>query len=97
MSRNIVSVAPLLLAWAAVAQPVALPAPASQPARTDSLAHRSAFADYRPWQEPEPVAWRAANASAAALGGHLGHLRGSVERIQAKPATPPPAKPGVAS
>jgi len=98
MSRSIVSVAALLIACAAAAQPVASPAPALAPqaARTEPASYRSAFTDYRSWQEPEPVSWRAANESAAALGGHLGHVRGSVERIQAKPATPPPGEPGVA-
>lgn len=100
MSRNILGVAALLVACAAAAQPVASPAPAPAPqaVRTEPLSYRSAFTEYRSWHEPETVPWRTANESAAALGGHLGHVRGSVERIQTDPATSPapPAKPGVA-
>ena len=98
MFRTIVIVVALSSAWTATAQTVASPASALPAAKAEPLTYRSAFADYRPWQEAEPLAWRAANESAAALGGHLGHVRGSVERIQAMPAAtaPQPAKPGAA-
>jgi len=52
--------------------------------------YRSAFADYRGWREPEPANWRAANETAAALGGHMGHVRGRAPDTQ---KAPPPAKP----
>lgn len=96
MFRSIVIVLALASAWAATAQTVAAPASAPPAAKAEPWTYRSAFADYRPWQEVEPLAWRAANESAAALGGHLGHVRGSVERIQAMPAAsaPQPGKPG---
>ena len=98
MFRNFVLVVALSSAWTATAQTVVPPAPASPTVNAQPLPYRSAFADYRPWQEVEPSAWRAANESAAALGGHLGHVRGSVERTQAMPAgtAPPPVKPGSA-
>jgi hypothetical protein len=98
MIRTIVIVVALSSAWTATAQTVPTPASAPPAAKAEPLTYRSAFADYRPWQEPEPLAWRAANASAAALGGHLGHVRGSVERMQAMPVAPAPqaAKPGAA-
>lgn len=98
MFRSIIVVVALSSAWTAAAQSVASPALASPTVKAQPLPYRSAFTDYRPWQDVEPLAWRAANESAAALGGHLGHVRGSIERIQAMPgATPPqPAKPGAA-
>jgi len=96
MFRTIVTVFALSSAWTATAQTVTSPASAPPTAKAEPLQYRSAFADYRPWQEVEPLAWRAANESAAALGGHLGHVRGSVERTQAMPAgtAPPPVKQG---
>lgn len=81
--------------WCWGAALVALPAAAqpSPPAAAANVApvrYVSAFSDYRPWQQPERVSWRAANDDAGALGGHMGHVRGNVERMQ---AAPPPAKP----
>jgi hypothetical protein len=86
-----------LVALPAMAQPSA---PMSTPsgASVAPAPYVSAFRDYRPWQEPERASWRAANDDAGALGGHMGHVRGNVERMQgaSPPAAPPPAKPGPA-
>lgn len=61
-------------------------------------AYRSVFDGYRPWRDTEPLSWRKANDDAAALGGHMGHVRGMVERAPAAPTTavPPASKPGTA-
>jgi hypothetical protein len=60
--------------------------PSDSKASAPTLRYRSAFADYRPWQDTKPGDWRAANdkvRDAAAKGsGHAGH---------ATPATPPAA------
>ena len=45
----------------------ATPAPAA-------AGYRSAFADYRPYREPQPGSWRESNESARVLGGHRGQI-----------------------
>lgn len=75
-----------------LAPPATLPAAGSAaPARPSAPNYQSAFADYRTWQEPAPMDWRAANREAGALGGHMGQIRGWA------PATAPekeaPAQP----
>lgn len=50
--------------------------------------YRSAFADYRGWQEESIKSWREANEGMHRLSAHLGHQNGSVA-----PATPPTKPP----
>lgn len=64
-----------LVALPAIAQ-TAASAPPAGPVAPAAAAPSSALRDYRPWREPEPLSWRAANDTAAALGGHVGQLRG---------------------
>jgi len=57
----------------------AMPAP---PAMPSPAAHQSVLEGYRRYEAPPAIAWRDANDQAAALGGHLGQVRG-------RAATPP--------
>ena len=75
------------------AQQVATPAGASAQA---APAYRSVFDDYRAWRDVEPLTWRNANDDAAALGGHMGHLRGtSAPRGSTQTSTMPASTPGM--
>ena len=78
-----------------------LAAPVSaQVASTQSPSPQQAKAplgDYRAWREPERAVWRAANALAGELAGHVGQARarpsepaGSVPK-PAQPASAPPS------
>jgi len=81
MSIRLLAGAAALVALPAFAQGAAS-APPAGPAAPAVSAPSTALRDYRPWREPEPLSWRAANDTAAALGGHVGQLRG-------RPAAPP--------
>lgn len=71
--------------------------PVDDAASAASLLYRSAFSDYRPWQEIRPGDWRALNDNvrevAARRGSstHNGHLMG-----QPSPAAPASAAPAEA-
>lgn len=81
----------LLLAFfasAAAAQQSARPDPADPSARSPKPVYQSAFADYRPWAEPEVARWRELNDEVGRLGGHVGHAG------RAKPAPKPAAAAG---
>ena len=55
------------------------------------ISYRSAFADYRPYQE-EPLAdWRALNEDVAHAGGHVGIMRGANSAASTQPPTNPSA------
>jgi hypothetical protein len=83
----------LLSALPVWAQQVATPAGASAQA---APAYRSVFDDYRAWRDVEPLRWRNANDDAAALGGHMGHLRGaSAPRSSTQTSTVPAPMPGM--
>ncbi len=75
----------------AVTAPVSSPATGVPQARAGATTYQSVFADYRPWNEPTPIDWRAANREAGALGGHMGHLRGKASGM-AHDAMPAPAQ-----
>jgi hypothetical protein len=53
--------------------------------------YRSSFEDYRPWSAEPLRDWRAVNDEVERLGGHAGHLRGSVadDREPEGSAAPP--------
>lgn len=74
---------------AAVAQNAPQPNPADPKAPVPPVEYRSAFADYRPYHEPEIAPWRAVNEEVGRVGGHLGIARG--QRDAAKGAPKPPA------
>lgn len=86
MSIRLLAGAAALVALPAFAQGAAS-APPTGPVTPAAMAPSTALRDYRPWREPEPLSWRAANDTAAALGGHMGQLRG-------RPAAPPPGDRG---
>jgi hypothetical protein len=80
-----------LVALPALAQAPGVAAdPADAKAVSPAPQYRSAFADYRAWREPELTNWRSANDEVAAVGGHMGHVRGqaSVRAIPGATATP---------
>lgn len=98
---------------AALATPGALaqaPAPSipPSPAAEGNISYTSAFDGYRPYQEPQPLAWRDANDEAGMLGGHVGLMkaskappvnpaRGGAVPTGSSAATSPPARPAAAS
>lgn len=74
-------------------------------AAQEPLAYDSAYADYRPYREEPPLAWREANDEAARIGGHAGiftagmpHAHGAKPPAAPAPAAAPavPAKPPAA-
>ncbi len=76
-------------AGAAAAQGPLRPDPADSAAKVPAIEYRSVFEDYRADREQRPVPWREANDEMGRLGGHVGHVPGSVP--PAKPAPKPPA------
>ena len=70
---------PCLAAALAAAIPSLSAAQATEPAKAapPQLTYRSAFGDYKPYQEMEPGNWRAVNdavgAAASKQGSHAGH------------------------
>ena len=78
------------LAGSAVAQPPARHDPADPKAAAPSRPYESAFKDYRPYVDPEIARWRESNEEMGRLGGHVGHVPGSVPP---RGAAPQPAKP----
>lgn len=82
-----------LAALPAFAQP-APPAPgAAKPAPPALPPYVSAFADYRPWRDADPLAWSKANQEVGVVGGHAGTLRGtSPPERPSKPAAKPEVK-----
>ena len=69
--------------------------PADTKASAPSLRYRSAFADYKPWQEIRPGDWRQLNDNlrpeAGAAGGHAGHGAPVSAASQAPASAPAPA------
>jgi hypothetical protein len=69
--------------------------PSDEPVAPTTLPYRSAFSDYRPWQEVKPGDWRALNDTvreAAARGGaHGGHSMG--QQPAGGAGAPTPSKP----
>jgi len=79
----------IVVAGATAAQNAPQTDPRDPKARVQPADYRSAFADYRPYNEPEIANWRAVNEEVGRVGGHLGIVRG--EREAAKPEAKPPA------
>ena len=79
----------ILVAGAAAAQNVPTADPRDPKAPVQPAEYRSAFADYRPYNEPDIADWRTVNEEVGRVGGHLGIVRG--QRDAAKPAAKPPA------
>ena len=78
------------LAGSAVAQTSARSDPADSKAIVPARPYESAFKDYRPYVDPDVARWREANEAMGRLGGHVGHVPGSVPP---RGAAPQPAKP----
>lgn len=78
------------LAGSAAAQNPARPDPADPKAAVPSPRYESPFKDYRPYVDPAVGRWREANEEMGRLGGHVGHVPGS---LPARGAMPQPAKP----
>jgi hypothetical protein len=85
----------LVMASLVAAPAFAQPAPAKPSAAKDAppvrLPYASAFADYRPWREADPLPWARANQEVGTVGGHAGMLRGAA---RAEDARAPAAQPG---
>jgi hypothetical protein len=85
MNRSLFIAVLVCFAGAATAQ--ARPDAADPKAGSLMPEYRSAFADYRPFREPELAGWREANEEVRQAGGHKGHSS------QEPPAADAPAKP----
>ena len=59
----------LCIPLATLAQP-ATPDPGKPGATAPPLSYRSAFADYKPWQDTKPGDWKAMNDAVGKSGGH---------------------------
>ncbi len=77
-------------AGSAAAQNFARPDPADPKLTVPARPYESAFKDYRPYVDPEVARWREANEEMGRLGGHVGHVPGS---LPPRGAAPQPAKP----
>jgi hypothetical protein len=84
----------LCVPLAALAQP-ATSDPGKGGAPAPPLTYRSAFADYKPWQDTKPGDWKAMNDAVGKAGGH------SMSMPMGPGSAPPPAsaasKPGIPS
>lgn len=83
-------------AQAAPAQPAADPGKPAQtaPPLLSVAPYRSAFADFRPFDEQPSQDWRRVNDEMQRLGGHAGHLRAAAPS-STPAATGSTAQPGV--
>ena len=79
----------IVVAGAAMAQNAPQTDPRDPKAPVHPAEYRSAFADYRPYNEPEIANWRGVNEEVGRVGGHLGIVRG--QHDAQKPASKPPA------
>lgn len=85
-----------LLAWAIALSACAPFSASAQPTKTESstapaqLTYRSAFADYKPYEEAPLADWREVNAAVArapgGASGHAGHDMGAMGAMGAKGA-----------
>lgn len=92
------------LGTAAVAQPVATPAPegsgsAVLAAPSAALRYRSAFEGYRPWTNEKPIPWKEANETVYRRGGWQAYAKESAGSNTAEPPSgsahaPAGAQPG---
>lgn len=84
----------LCVPLAALAQP-ATSVPGKGGALAAPLTYRSAFADYKPWQDSQPGDWKAMNDAVGKSGGH------SMSMPMGEGSASPPAtaasKPGMTS
>ena len=60
---------------------------------TPASAYRSAFADYRPFQDEPITDWRALNEGVAQAGGHVGIMRDASSSASTHPSTRQSAGP----
>lgn len=78
----------MVVAGAAAAQKAPQPSPADPKARAQPAEYRSAFTDYRRYNEPDIADWRSVNDEVARVGGHLGIVRGQREANKGTPKPP---------
>lgn len=78
----------MVVAGAAAAEKAPPPSPADPTGRAQPAQYRSAFADYRRYDEPEIADWRAVNDEVGRVGGHLGIVRGQREAAKEQPKPP---------
>lgn len=71
---------------AAVVAAAASSASAQSASTTPLIDYRSAFDGYRPWSTEPLRDWREVNDEVGRLGGHAGHLRGSLAPAIARPS-----------
>lgn len=82
--RRIISV--VLVAIAALSGSAQTAADPTDPAAPiHESRYGSAFAGYQAWQEQQPGDWRQNNDEMARIGGHAGHLKGSLPAADTEP------------
>lgn len=89
MQKRTLCALAIVVAGAAAAQDAPQTDPRDPKAPVQPAGYRSAFTDYRPYDEPEIANWRAVNEEVGRVGGHLGIVRG--QREASKQAPKPPA------
>ena len=82
----------LCIPLALLAQPDSHPAPGKADAIAPRLQYRSAFADYKPWQDTKPGDWKAMNDAVGKSGGHSTGMPTGAASAPA-PAASKPAMP----
>jgi hypothetical protein len=78
----------LCISLAALAQP-ANTDPGKSGAREPRLQYRSAFADYKPWQDTKPGDWKAMNDAVGKSGGHSTGMPAGAASAPASSASKP--------
>ncbi|MGQ0654946.1 MAG: hypothetical protein ACT4P4_22205 [Betaproteobacteria bacterium] len=71
--RILLLLAASVIAATAAAQPEGRRKATDPEAPVQPVQYRSAFADYKPFREPEAANWRDVNDEVRGLGGHMGH------------------------
>ena len=72
------------------------PLPTDPAAPVPPVTYRSTLESYRPAAEEPLGAWRALNEDVAAIGGHIGIMRGAARKPAASGAAAPAAPPAPA-
>lgn len=91
ISRWFFAAAALAAASTALPQSARRPDAADPAAPVPALRYESAFTGYKRLTDDKPAEWRRANDEAGRLGGHAGHVPGSVPPRPAAPSAAPAA------
>ena len=79
----------LLAAGASTAAAQQRQDPTEPQAKVPAVEHRSAFAGYRAYADPELARWRTVNEEVERIGGHIGILRAQQQNASDSKKKPP--------